>query len=116
VAVLLGRESKFKQALQHVLLDTNAGVLDFDCDGIGIVPAYTQKELAASVDMRLQCMTRIAQQVAEDLDQLVTIQCQRRERLVFAPDDAVEMSAKWMAYRVVKQFGRIDGFRDAAAA
>ena len=63
---------------------------------------------ARPVGARLQRMACIAQQVAEDLDQLVTIERQRRQRLVFAPDGDVGHVREVDGDGVVEQLGDVD--------
>src|SRR5262249_41063301 len=85
VAVLLRRESEREQPAQYVGRDADARVLDVDRDRFLVLPPQAHRELPARRAAGLERVTRVAEQVAEDLDQLVSVERDGGEWLVFAP-------------------------------
>ena len=79
--------------------------------------ACTRKvERAAALATVLQRVTRIAQQVAEDLDELVAVEGQGSDRVVFASHRHVRRVREMNRDGVVEQLGNVYGLGYTAAA
>src|SRR5882757_6458995 len=114
--LLLGRKSKFEQSAQCGTVDSRARVLDVYGEPSRRRRQYAHGQLPLAHALIQQRMARVAQEIGQDLDQLVTIERERQNRGVLAVDHDIGAGGKIERNGMVDQLGDIDALGDAAPA
>ena len=99
----LGREAELEQPSKRVCTDAYARILHLDDDRSVRLRAHAECEYAPSLAARVQRMPCVAEQIAENLDQLVPIEHQSGGPLVFALDDHIRRVREMNGDGVVQQ-------------
>ncbi len=83
MAILLGGKSEREEPRERLGADTDAGILDLDLEPL-CARAHRHAEELLARRLFAQSLTGVAQQIREDLDELVPIEREARHALVIA--------------------------------